>query len=812
MDLQGTIVLLMMAIAIASVVYFGLKGMAPPQPLTTEEKEERREKIRIRKEKVSREEEQREKAQREKLQQQKAPVEYPPEHVQFTAYRPKQLVAATWAPFLVFAHLEDRPLGSSEALTPIEEVRRQAERLLGDSASAYLDKTKDSRHKIPREAEITLRPEVAGVRFNPPVRSFFWTKGVEVHREEFSILADPDKVGRVLSGNLTIFLGSLILAEVRLDFPIVSAPDPRAIEQPLAPAPATPFRRVFPSYSRRDLQVVEQIELYSKTLGDDYLRDLVSIRPGEEWNPRLQELIAQADVFQLFWSSNSANSRFVEEEWRFAAGLRRLYFIRPTYWEEPLPTVPNELAALHFQKLWIRPYPDTTGEALKPRIAVIDEKATGSGLYDLKWIDQNFRPLKGEEFRCLFDRSAIKEGDLLCVSRDRTRTFEPANFHLLNGKMVPHEIDSSGRKTPSSADRACPNCELRLPSAYKENHDIFSIVGQPGSGKSYYLATLIHKISTILYPMGFGFVSDDAELNQEITPITQIPFKDGPPEDSGRRFIKKTDENEERTQRLLTLKSSQGGSVQLSVPRPFIYRITQISGNEMKIISRPVFYDNPGEHWIDVELTGMETSEPMRARAQNSKFATSHISLSSAIFVLCDPTAQGERFGGTLNRVDNQTTMITKLIQTLRESNETAPIAVLLVKWDAWQHMDGAPRRREKVSKTVKGSFLSDDQLAEVEARSEEAITFLTEIVKCDFPVSFASISNPVCYFPISTYGDAKPYATIINGATVYPPDSPVTPWDVELPFLWALRKIEENRKRRTPSIPGLSVGRERKG
>ena len=174
------------------------------------------------------------------------------------------------------------------------------------------------------------------------------------------------------------------MAEVRLDFPIVSTPDSRTIEQPLASAPATPFRRVFPSYSRRDLQVVEQIELYSKTLGDDYLRDLVSIRPGEEWNPRLQELIAKADVFQLFWSSNSANSRFVEEEWRFAAGLRRPYFIRPTYWEDPIPDPPGELAAIHFQKLWIRPYGDA------------NQGSTGKAIVQL---DSGSVPLKKESVR-----------------------------------------------------------------------------------------------------------------------------------------------------------------------------------------------------------------------------------------------------------------------------------------------------------------------------------------------------------------------------------------------------------------------------
>ncbi len=302
-------------------------------------------------------------------------ADYPPEQVQFTAYRPKQLVAASWTPFLVFAHLEDRPPGSpADALSPIEEVRRQAEKVLGETAEDYVDKTKDSRYSIPREAEITLRPEVPGVRFNPPVRSFFWAAGVDVHREEFSILAEPDTVGRVLTGRLSIFLGSLILADIRLDFPVVSQAGSRPVLPDLTSSPATPYRRVFPSYSRLDLPVVEQIEQYSKTLGDSYLRDLVTLRPGEQWNSRLMELIAQADVFQLFWSSNSARSPIVTQEWQYASKLGRPYFIRPTYWEEKIPTPPEELASLHFQKLSIRPYPESAREVLKPRAGVIEEK------------------------------------------------------------------------------------------------------------------------------------------------------------------------------------------------------------------------------------------------------------------------------------------------------------------------------------------------------------------------------------------------------------------------------------------------------
>jgi TIR domain-containing protein len=91
--------------------------------------------------------------------------------------------------------------------------------------------------------------------------------------------------------------------------------------------------------------------------GDRYLRDVRDLRSGEEWEPRLLEMIEHADIFQLFWSSNSMRSRFVRREWEHALGLGRPDFIRPTYWENPFPESPADglppeaLRALNFHRM-----------------------------------------------------------------------------------------------------------------------------------------------------------------------------------------------------------------------------------------------------------------------------------------------------------------------------------------------------------------------------------------------------------------------------------------------------------------------------
>ena len=53
------------------------------------------------------------------------------------------------------------------------------------------------------------------------------------------------------------------------------------------------------------------------------------------------DFIRAADVFQLFWSRNSMTSPWVRQEWEYALSLGRAHFIRPTYWETPMPEAPE---------------------------------------------------------------------------------------------------------------------------------------------------------------------------------------------------------------------------------------------------------------------------------------------------------------------------------------------------------------------------------------------------------------------------------------------------------------------------------------
>jgi serine phosphatase RsbU (regulator of sigma subunit) len=210
----------------------------------------------------------------------------------------------------------------------------------------------------------------------------------DVHREEFDLRASSGLDGTTARGRLSAYLGAILLAEVDFAIKVDSLHRSAARGEPQETAAARPYHKIFASYSHKDIEIVRQYEKFVQTLGDQYLRDVRDLRSGQDWDEALSRLIDQADVFQLFWSTNSMRSPFVRREWEYALSLDRSSFIRPTYWELPFPESsdpplpPDELRRLHFHCLSI-PRQSTPGPTLitesgsdfKP-----DEGGTGSAV------------------------------------------------------------------------------------------------------------------------------------------------------------------------------------------------------------------------------------------------------------------------------------------------------------------------------------------------------------------------------------------------------------------------------------------------
>jgi hypothetical protein len=283
--------------------------------------------------------------------------------VRFTVYRPQAMSPGIWASLLVFAHktdLVEEP--GKPPLDPNEQVKAMARAHFGNTP--FQEVTGDARRGVLRGTRLRVTVDLPGLLCNPASAEFDWWE--PVHDVLFRLLAPPDLVGSVVRGTVRIWRGPLILGEVSVAISIVASL-PSGATKTVADSAAR-YRKIFASYSHTDAAIVDRVTEGARSLGDVYLRDMVALRAGERWRQRLLELIEEADIFQLFWSSNSMRSRYCREEWEYALSLGRPLFVRPCYWEDPRPSDPANglpppaLAALQFVNV---PF-DTAKKAIPP--------------------------------------------------------------------------------------------------------------------------------------------------------------------------------------------------------------------------------------------------------------------------------------------------------------------------------------------------------------------------------------------------------------------------------------------------------------
>jgi Inner membrane component of T3SS, cytoplasmic domain/TIR domain len=277
------------------------------------------------------------------------------EDVQFTVYRPASLPAADWASMLVFVHKTEMVMDPvSGPIEPAEEVRARAQ--------AHFRQVKTHRNQADAQAplvrggQLHIVPELPGIKCFPPAADVVWWQ--PIHQAEFQLYAGPELRGRVVRGWVRIWCGPLILGQLPIALPVQPAgPDPAATPPGLTAQPVVRYRRIFPSYSHRDAQMVEPFAMAARAIRDEYLQDVLALRVADRWQERIIELIDSADVFQLFWSANSMRSEHCRREWEHALALRRPEFVCPLYWEDPLPRAPElglppaQLNDLHFARI-----------------------------------------------------------------------------------------------------------------------------------------------------------------------------------------------------------------------------------------------------------------------------------------------------------------------------------------------------------------------------------------------------------------------------------------------------------------------------
>jgi len=208
--------------------------------------------------------------------------------------------------------------------------------------------------RLTRESRIDVTPDVPGLFFDSSKASLRTWEDYQF--VEFRFKAMTQSAGHLCRGWIHFWYKGVILADVAVTILVEVANDvPAIFREALANASARPYRLVFPSYSHEDAEVVERLEAYAESFGDEYMRDVRRLRGGQRWHEELQGFIKKANVFQLFWSDRASRSRYVTDEWQYALLERTVRpdpnFVRPIYWTDRPAPIPKELSRLHFAKV-----------------------------------------------------------------------------------------------------------------------------------------------------------------------------------------------------------------------------------------------------------------------------------------------------------------------------------------------------------------------------------------------------------------------------------------------------------------------------
>ena len=256
----------------------------------------------------------------------------------FTAVYPEIVVPETWYSLELFLYLK------KYAWLVEQEIKRRQREFLD-----YGDVTSQSPKGFSYDTEIIISLTSDVIEANPSVTVISWLE--DFYKMPFRIRYRQHETVQPF-GILTIDISAD-------DLPIASIPLQISASEDAEPSqPAVEnvhwFSHIFASYAREDYQLVKYLKDRYLALGIYMFIDIDDLRSGDYWEARLFHEIESSDIFQLFWSHASKASTFVRREWQSALELSSRKgggFIRPVYWEDPMPPIPPELASIHFHKL-----------------------------------------------------------------------------------------------------------------------------------------------------------------------------------------------------------------------------------------------------------------------------------------------------------------------------------------------------------------------------------------------------------------------------------------------------------------------------
>lgn len=345
-------------------------------------------------------------------------------------------------------------------------------------------------------------------------------------------------------------------------------------------------------------------------------------------------------------------------------------------------------------------------------------------------------------------------------------------------------------------ENACPHCHLSITRASLEMAPtIVSIIGSPGSGKSYLLASMIWQMrSTLPHRFFLDFSDADMRCNKILNQYEQDLFMRDSEDDLVQ--IRKT---QMRGDLYDTVSFSNGRRVSFS--KPFLFTVKPSekhpefasSNKQSRLV---VLYDNAGEHFRP------EENHPDQP-------GTEHLAHAQVLMFLFDPT-QHPQFRRSCRaisddpqlsdsgRVNPQHEVLNEAAARIRQwtgmrqdQKDKRPLIVLVAKHDIWgpllQDQVPVPLMLKKLLlKSQTGRYwLNIEELTRV----SDALEVLLREKSPEIVAAAQSLAEKVLYVPVSSTG-CSPIRNENPGVDgLYVRNGAIKPTWVEIPLIYALQR-----------------------
>lgn len=361
-------------------------------------------------------------------------------------------------------------------------------------------------------------------------------------------------------------------------------------------------------------------------------------------------------------------------------------------------------------------------------------------------------------------------------------------------RFLPSRFDPYGKaidvKGVSCQNLACPHCHLSISWASLQMKPLFvSIVGAPGSGKSYLLASMTWAFrQTLNESFHLSFGDADPVSNQVLSDYEETLFLN--PREDDLATLKKTELEGD------LYESVRIGDREVWYPRPFLFSIQPQNGHpdtdKKRLVSRTLcLYDNAGEHFLP---EGESPRSPM-----------DHLGVSDALMFLFDPTQHPKFRTACKNESSDpqfsdhgwthrQDQILVELAARIRkytswpqDAKYKRPLIVVVTKFDAWSSMlDIDELEINQIVRGVKHSEIAALDISKLREYSHKVRRIMKANASEVVSAAEGFFEN-VIYVPVSALGGSPEINTETGALGIRPKD--VKPMWAEVPLLYALYK-----------------------